>query len=117
MIKVFVEDLEQFSWSMGAYFPKYEGGEFFTKKSKNENDGDLDRIFFRIVFRTPAAAPRSDYNGLDMYTVSILIVFLFNNKEIFIKYFELSFKSSVLGIDRYTIARKLFGKFKEIHKE
>jgi len=92
-IKIFVEDLEQFSWSMGAYFPKYEGGEFFTKKSKNENDGDLDRIFFRIVFRTPAAAPRSDYNGLDMYT------------------------SSVLGIDRYTIARKLFGKFKEIHKE
>ena len=52
------------------YLPKYDGSsDFFTKKQKDENYGDLNRIFCRIVFRTPAAALRSDYNGLDMYTV------------------------------------------------
>lgn len=53
------------------FMPTYTSGDsFFTEQSSNENEGNLDRIFCRIVFRFPAAALRSDYNGLDMYTVS-----------------------------------------------
>lgn len=90
-IKTMVE-YENYAWSMGMYIPKYDGDEnnFFTKKSENENQGTLNRIILRIVFRTPAAAQRSDYNGLDMYT------------------------SSVLGIDRYKVASKLFSKLETL---
>ena len=53
------------------FMPPYTDQEsFFTVQSSNENDGNLNRIFCRIVFRFPAAALRSDYNGLDMYTVN-----------------------------------------------
>jgi hypothetical protein len=80
---VFIDDLEQYSWSMGMYLPKYDGSSnFFVGKAKSENSGNLDRIFCRIVFRTPAAALRSDYNGLDMYTVSfqkIMLVIIQSN--------------------------------------
>lgn len=87
-IKIMVDDYENYAWSMAMFLPKYEGSQskFFTEKTTCENDGDLNRIVLRIVFRTPAAAMRSDYNGLDMYT------------------------SSVLGIDRYKIANNLFSK-------
>ena len=69
-----VDDYENYAWSMAMFLPKYEGSQskFFTEKTTCENDGDLNRIVLRIVFRTPAAAMRSDYNGLDMYTVSMI---------------------------------------------
>ncbi len=57
------------------YLPKYESQKdnyFFAKNGQinsNENTGNLNRIFARIVFRTPVANLRSDFNGLDMYTV------------------------------------------------
>lgn len=94
-VKTMVEKMDKYSWSMGMFLPKYEANneEFFSKKNANENEGVLNRIVLRITFRTPAAAARSDINGLDMYT------------------------SSVLGVDRYLIASQLFKNLDELNKQ
>lgn len=98
IIKIFVEDFEQYSYSLGMYIPAYDkskldlkANDFFPRddhlvKDTELNSDKLRKIFCRIVFRTPVTSLRSDVNGLDLYT------------------------SSVLGIDRYTIANKLFKK-------
>jgi hypothetical protein len=74
VVRIFVDKFEQYSISAGMYFPDYSSN---TVKK-------LDRLFFRIVFRSPVTTLRSDMNGLDIYT------------------------SSVLGMDRYMLAKKLF---------
>lgn len=75
VIRVFIDKLEQYSFSMSMFYPEYRGGHdgFFPPKSvKRSNPGDkrLDFIYSRILFRAPVANMRSDYNGLDLYTVS-----------------------------------------------
>jgi len=94
--QIFINDFEQYSWSMAMYLPEYSRDNvetFFDNQQTGEDEGYLKRIFCRIVFRTPVANLRSDINGLDLYT------------------------SSVLGIDRYTIATKLFKKLNQIGKK
>lgn len=66
------------------YLPQYDKSKIDLTKSEffssnidlikdNEMDSDkLKRIFCRIVFRTPVTSLRSDINGLDLYTVSLL---------------------------------------------
>jgi hypothetical protein len=65
---------------MAMFLPEYytEKTKFFYQTPKSNN------IICRIMFRTPVTNLRSDINGLDLYT------------------------SSVLGADRYEIASKLF---------
>jgi hypothetical protein len=66
--------MEKYSFSLGMFFPEIV-----------RNEGNrLKYTICRITFRSPVSNFRSDMNGLDLYT------------------------SSVLGIDRYDIANKLF---------
>ena len=40
-----------------------------------EEKGDkLEHVYCRVVFRTPVTNLRSDMNGLDLYTVSYIII-------------------------------------------
>ena len=76
LILVFINDFEQYSWSMAMYLPEYSRDNvetLFDNQQTGEDEGYLKRIFCRIVFRTPVANLRSDINGLDLYTVNILI--------------------------------------------
>ena len=82
VVRIFVDKFEQYSISAGMFFPDYSSNK--VKK--------LERLFFRIVFRSPVTTLRSDINGLDIYT------------------------SSVLGMDRYTLANKLFTELKKYQK-
>ena len=82
ILRIFVDKFEQYSISAAMYFPDY------TKTTNKK----LDRLFFRIVFRSPVTTLRSDINGLDLYT------------------------SSVLGMDRYTLAKKLFAELEKFPK-
>lgn len=86
-IGISVKKLGLFSWSMATFFP-----EINKKGDQNENKGKLNRIVCKVLFRSPAAAARSDINGLDIYY------------------------GSVLGIDRYTIASRLFKELDQIKK-
>ena len=80
----YVDILGKYSFSMGMFLPEYkiEKTNFFHQ-IPNYNDK-----ICRILFRTPVTNLRSDINGLDLYT------------------------SSILGIDRYEIASKLFSELK-----
>lgn len=81
---VFVEDFEQYSYSLGMYIPAYDkskldlkANDFFPRddhlvKDTELNSDKLRKIFCRIVFRTPVTSLRSDVNGLDLYTVGFL---------------------------------------------
>jgi hypothetical protein len=75
--------IEKYSFSMAMYLPEYmkDKSKLFYKNFYNSK---LKYNICRIVFRTPVSNLRSDINGLDLYT------------------------SSVLGMDRYQIASKLF---------
>ena len=79
IIRIFVDKFEQYSISAVMYFPDYSTN--YPKK--------LDHLFFRIVFRSPVTSLKSDMNGLDLYT------------------------SSVLGSDRYALAKKLFSELEK----
>ena len=82
IVRIFVDKFEQYSLSAGMYFPEYS-----INSSKK-----LEKLFLRILFRSPVTTLRSDINGLDIYT------------------------SSVLGMDRYTLANKLFKELKKYEK-
>merc|ERR1719468_162022 len=77
-IEISVKKFGLFAWSMGIFFPE------INKVGGSETQGTLNRTICKINFRTPAAGLRSDMSSLDFYT------------------------SSVLGIDRYQVASKLF---------
>ena len=77
LFQAYIDTLEKYSFSMGMYLP-----EFIATNSNSNNR--FQYTICRITFRTPSSNLRSDINGLDFYT------------------------SSVLGVDRYDIARKLF---------
>lgn len=98
VIRIFIDKLDQYSFSMSMFYPEYHGGDgFFPLKSKSSftrslpSEKKLDFIYSRLLFRAPVANMRSDYNGLDLYT------------------------SSVLGIDRYTIANALFNELDKLY--
>ena len=76
--------MEKFSFSMATYLPEmpFQKSKLYFKQ--NSYSEKLKYTFCRIVFRTPVANLKSDINGLDLYT------------------------SSVLGIDRYDIASSLY---------
>ena len=76
----YIDVLEKYSFSMAMFLPEYkiDSHKFFYEMPK------LNSRICRIMFRTPVTNLRSDINGLDLYT------------------------SSVLGTDRYDIAGKLF---------
>lgn len=69
---------------MAMYLPQYT----IKKTQEYLSSSHLKYTVCRIVFRTPVANLRSDMNGLDLYT------------------------SSVLGVDRYDIATSLFDRLK-----
>ena len=78
VIRVFVDKLEQFSFSMAMYLPEFNARKatkksFFSQNNDlNPADKKLNIIYSRILFRTPVANLRSDFNGLELYTVSFL---------------------------------------------
>ena len=82
VVRIFVDKFEQYSISAGMFFPDYS----------TSNVKKLDKLFFRIVFRSPVTTLRSDINGLDIYT------------------------SSVLGMDRYMLDKKLFNELRKFQK-
>ena len=51
--------MDHYSFSAGMYLPEYG------------SERTLNKLFFKILFRSPAVGVRSDFNGLDLYTVSI----------------------------------------------
>ena len=60
---VFVEKLEIYSFSSGMYLPHFE--------RMNENAQiKLNKIYFRILFRSQVTILRSDFNALDLYAVN-----------------------------------------------
>ncbi len=84
--KVFVQDFEQYSYSLAMYIPEYDKSKIDLKKSNffpsntvniPETGDKLNKIFCRIVFRASVSSLRSDFNGLDLYTVlSFVLKFL-----------------------------------------
>jgi hypothetical protein len=89
----FVDVFERFSFSLGMYLPNYQkvvdaDESAFFGQSENGN-AKLKYAFCRVVFRGPVTNLMSDINGLDIYT------------------------NSVLGVDRYRVAEKLFAALKE----
>ena len=73
------------------YIPEYDKDKIDLKQSNFfpsdtvivPDTGDrLNRIFCRIVFRASASSLRSDFNGLDLYTVNFLIYILIKTCKI-----------------------------------
>jgi hypothetical protein len=60
---VFVEKLEVYSFSSGMYLPHFE-------TNKENAQIKLNKIYFRILFRSQVTILRSDFNALDLYAVS-----------------------------------------------
>jgi hypothetical protein len=77
VIRAYVDVMEKYSFSLGMYMPE-------SMPKNQENGKELKYTICRITFRSPVSNLRSDMNGLDLYT------------------------SSVLGADRYDISNKLF---------
>ncbi|CAF0709768.1 unnamed protein product [Brachionus calyciflorus] len=78
VIRIFVDKIEQYSFSTGMYFP------IFGEKKTSYDPSKLEKIYSKILFRSPVANLRSDFNGLDLFT------------------------SSVIGVDRYILANRVF---------
>jgi hypothetical protein len=60
--------MDHYSFSAGMYMPEY------GKSSERK----LEKIFFKILFRSPATGVRSDFNGLDLFTVRDTILNLWS---------------------------------------
>lgn len=87
---VFIDKFEQYSISSAMFLPKYEDPK--SPVSQEYNPGKLSKISARILFRSSSNLVRSDFNGLDLYT------------------------SSVIGVDRYALAAKLFKELEILNK-
>ncbi|CAF3833583.1 unnamed protein product [Rotaria magnacalcarata] len=74
VLRTFVDDLNEYSFSFGMYLPPM---------NETSSDGHEMPVVCRLVFRNPVTNLRSDMNGLDLYT------------------------SSVIGKDRYVLYRQL----------
>ncbi|CAF3583204.1 unnamed protein product [Rotaria socialis] len=75
VLRTFVDDLNEYSFSFGMYLP--------PMNETSSKDGHEMPVVCRLVFRNPVTNLRSDMNGLDLYT------------------------SSVIGKDRYVLYRQL----------
>ncbi|CAF0748762.1 unnamed protein product [Adineta steineri] len=74
IFRSFVDDLKEYSFSFGMYLPPM---------NETSSNGHEMPVVCRLVFRNPITNLRSDMNGLDLYT------------------------SSVIGKDRYVLYRQL----------
>ncbi|UJR25339.1 hypothetical protein I4U23_006689 [Adineta vaga] len=75
VFRTFVDDLNEYSFSLGMYLPPL---------NESSSSGHEIPVVCRLVFRNPVTNLRSDMNGLDLYT------------------------SSVIGKDRYILYQQLF---------
>jgi galactose-1-phosphate uridylyltransferase len=80
--RIFIDKFDQYSFSAAMYLPKFESSDLEYDPER------LTKISARLLFRSSSNLVRSDFNGLDLYT------------------------SSVIGLDRYKLASKLFEELK-----
>ncbi|CAF0786926.1 unnamed protein product [Adineta steineri] len=63
VFRTFVDDLNEYSFSLGMYLP--------PMNESSSNGHDIP-VVCRLVFRNPVTNLRSDINGLDLYTSSVI---------------------------------------------
>ncbi len=80
------------------YLPHFE-------TSNEKSQSKLNKIYFRILFRSQVTTLRSDFNALDLYAVSRANRFFYC---LTYSYILILFQDSVIGLDRYKLANKVF---------
>lgn len=63
IMRIFVDDLKEFSFSFGMYLPPM---------NESSINGHEIPVVCRVLFRNPVTNLRTDMNGLDLYTSSVI---------------------------------------------